>query len=55
MAPTEVVKIVDILLEYLPPEEVERLLEDFKPVTPDKEYQAVLVRLLDELASREEA
>jgi hypothetical protein len=54
MAPAEVVRIVDILLEYLPHEEVEALLEEFKSVTVDKEYQAVLARLLDELASRDD-
>lgn len=52
MAPHEVVKIVDILLRYLSKDEVDRLLNDFRPVTIDKEYQNVLSRLLAELAVR---
>ena len=52
MAPDEVVDIIDILLRYLPREEIVMLIADLRPVTIDKEYQHILSRLDAELAGR---
>lgn len=52
MAPHEVVHIIDILSRRLSTEEVVDTLRELKAVTIDKEYQAVLVRLEQELARR---
>jgi len=54
MAPHEVVRIVDVMLTYMSKTQVKAFLSDLRPVTIDKEYQAVLTRLENELASRPE-